>query len=282
LIDLTQLAGNPISIDVALKPAVRVAGRLADDVPRPVKNGRIVAKIIDGGDWRTSWSWAVLAEIAADGTFALSSLPANENLQIIALCDGWVSRSPSFAEVNEYTEKNHWGGFNYEGPVSGVVRPQLARVGGTTTDIVIPMDPTAACEVRVVDENNQAIANAEVHFSPSQYFFLSGSSILGQGGDSITGIRAELKSDKREKPSLGRKIGPYAATTNSEGKAIITSLPAGELTDPAQPSERWFSVSSDGYIPLANTPNPRKLLTSGEPELLVKKPRNVPGLASCV
>jgi hypothetical protein len=42
------------------------------------------------------------------------------------------------------------------------------------------------------------------------------------------------------------------------------------LTDPAQPSERWFSVSSDGYIPLANTANPRKLLTSGEPELLVK------------
>ena len=35
LIDLKQETGNPISIDVAMKPGVRLVGRLAEDVPRP-------------------------------------------------------------------------------------------------------------------------------------------------------------------------------------------------------------------------------------------------------
>jgi hypothetical protein len=271
LIDLKQHDGNPISLDVAMKPAVRVVGRLSDDVPRPVKGGRVVAEIIDGSDWWTKWSWRVSAEIAADGSFALSSLPANENLQIIALCDGWVSRSPSAQEVSEYAEKFQWAGLNYQGPdPSGPVYPQLRRAGATTTDVAVPMDPTAVCEVQVVDENNQPIANAEVHFWPNQYFFNAGSNIVGEGRDSITDIRTELKSGKYEKPSLDRRYVRFSATTGPDGKAVITNLPAGELTDGAPPREKWFSVSCDGYIPIANTANPQKGLTSDEPELLVK------------
>jgi hypothetical protein len=40
IVDLKHIAGNAISLDVTLNPGVRVEGRLADTVPRPVRNGR--------------------------------------------------------------------------------------------------------------------------------------------------------------------------------------------------------------------------------------------------
>jgi hypothetical protein len=281
LIDLKQATGNPISIDVAMKPAVRVAGRLADDVPRPVKNGRVVAEILDGCDSWPEWRWDVSGEILPDGTFALNSLPANELLQVFALCDGWVSRSPSVEEVNKYAEKYHWGDLKYQGPsVSRHAHAQLARIDTTTTDITVPMDPTAACEVRVVDENDQPIANAEVHFRPYQYCIWPAGNTAAEGRDSITEIRTVLKSGKFApvvttmvppgKSSLDRKNGRFSATTDRDGMAVITNFPAGALIDGAPQCEEWLTVSRDGYVPIANTPNPRMALSPDEPELLVK------------
>ncbi len=233
LIDLKQRDDNPISIDVPLKLGVRVVGRLADTVPRPVKNGHVVAEIVHGTDWWNNWYWAATAEIAEDGTFALNSLPTDENLQIIALCDGWVSSSASAESVKEYTEKYHWQGVHYQGPDTTFVYPQLVRLEGPTADVEMPMDPTATCEIMVVDENKQPIADAEIHFWPNQLFFNSGSNIVGEGNDTLTVISEMLKSGNHKIPPFERDLKRYSATTNSEGKATIANLPAGKWTEDA-------------------------------------------------
>ena len=167
LVDLKQETGNPISLDVPLKPGVRVVGHLADDVPRPIKNGRVIPTIVNGSPSWTHWRWDATAEIAPDGTFELNSLPRVENLQLIALCDGWVSRSPSLDEVNDYVEKNHWHNLKYRGPNSTFVYPQLVHIGGLAANPVIPMDATATCEVTVVDEHKTPIANADIFCAKS-------------------------------------------------------------------------------------------------------------------
>ena len=267
LIDLKQEAGNPISLDVPLKPGVRVVGHLAEDVPRPIKNGRVVAKIVDGSKSWTNWEWQATAEIAPDGTFELNSLPRDENLQLIAICDGWVSRSPSIEEVNDYGEKYHYN-LKYRGPNSVQVFPQLVRIGGLAANPDVRMDPTATCEVTVVDENKSPIANADVEFWPNEYFFGSGSSILGVGRNTIEEIRAELKSGKPEKPQFIRD-SRYSAKTDANGKAIVANLPAWAAAD-APPHETQFRVYHDGYLAIANSPNAQRNLILREPELVVK------------
>ena len=83
LIDLRRV-NYPFRLNLALKPGVRVEGSLGERVPRPVKNGRIVAEIIDGTDSWSHWTWLASAKIDPDGKFVLESLPAEENLQLIA------------------------------------------------------------------------------------------------------------------------------------------------------------------------------------------------------
>ena len=233
-------------------------------------NGKVVARIIDGTQSWTNWYWQATAEIAADGTFELNSLPRDENLQIIALCDGWVSRSPTADDVNDYAKQYDWKDLNYQGPGNFFVYPQLVRVGGPTANPVVAMDPTATCEVTVVDKNNQPIADAEIHFSPNQCFFHGGSNIVGQGEDTLTGIREELNSTKPDRTRFDRKYISYSATTNSKGKATIANLPVGPLAEGTPPRDEWFVVDREGYVSIANSPNPQIKFISTEPELVVK------------
>jgi hypothetical protein len=140
LIDLRRV-NYPFRLDLALKPGVRVEGLLGERVPRPVKNGRLVAEIIDGTDSWSHWTWLASANIDPDGKFVLESLPADENLQLIALCDGWVSSSPTAAEVSAYTAEHgpRVLNRNYRGREAVFVWPRLFRLKGAAITALIPM-----------------------------------------------------------------------------------------------------------------------------------------------
>ena len=92
-----------------------------------------------------------------------------------------------------------------------------------------------------------------------------GSNILGVGSDTLVEIREQLKSGKPEKPKINRD-SRYSVKTDANGKAIVANLPAWA---PSAPDETRFRVCHDGYMPIANSPNPQRDLTN-EPELLVK------------
>jgi hypothetical protein len=280
LIDLKLRTKNPISLDLALKPGVRVEGRLADSVPRPVENGRLVAAIVTGTDSWTNWVWSATAKIARDGRFVLESMPADENLQLVALCDGWASASPTIQEMAAYGAQNGFSDPNYHGPLQSWVFPRLYRLTGSKIEPVVPMVRTSTCEVTVVDENGQPLADAIVAFSPNQMLYNAGSQLVGAGFDGLTSIRAQLAAGKHlTEPDFhgGDLEKTYMAKTNSRGVAIVTNLPLGGATEVATPTEMTFDVTHDGYAnlvgPMNETPKTVKLMAAQTSHITVRLKR---------
>lgn len=230
LIDLKQYSGNPISIETTLKPGTQITGRLSDEVPRPIKNGRVIAAVYSGPDSRLNPFWGSLAEISAEGTFELKSLPRDENVQLIALCDGWVSQTPTFSELELYRDAQ---GFDISpmtrrsSQLSGAVYPRLHRATGDSSETVIPMERTASCEVTVVDDQGHPIPDATVTFRPFQTFFRSGTFELGTGWDSFALARAHMTTGKAPKQFTGVGMRSFEATTNQDGVAVISELAGG-------------------------------------------------------
>jgi beta-lactamase regulating signal transducer with metallopeptidase domain len=253
LVDLKLRSEKHISLNLALKPSVRVEGELARTVPRPVKNGRVFAEIIDGHDAWTNWWWCATAEVGADGRFVLDSLPADENLQLIALCDGWSSASPTVAEASAYSAENGFSVLNYHGPRANTVFPRLVRLTGSTVHATVPMLRTATCEVTVVDEDGQPLSGASVEFWPGEMVYNHASFILGTGIDCLDVVRRQLASGKHRTASdprpLSRHFQSYAAKTNTRGLAIVSNLALGGATEPNTPTPVPFDVSLDGYAP---------------------------------
>jgi len=270
LIDLSKekRMDKTISLDVRLKPGVRVVGHLADDVPRPVAGGSVVAEIVrKNGGW-TNLYWFAKTEIAPDGSFALNSLPPDENLQLIALCDGWISSSPTADEINDYSKKYDWDPLANNQLTLTFVYPRLVRLEEPTVHPVIPMEPTATCEVTVVDQNNQPIEGAQVAFWPSEFFFHSGSTIVGQGWDSLTLVRDELNSGVHKDVRSFRPQKGYSVVTDSQGKAVIQNLPAGKAGAPAR--EESFAIHKDNFVAISNVNPQRNMFLSDEPVLVAK------------
>ena len=174
LIDLRLRAENPIRLDLIMKTGVRVLGHLAEEVPRPVKNGRAVTRILHGPTTWGTWKWEAIAPIQADGSFLLESLPADEHLQLIALCDDWVSPSPTLAEAKTYAKENSFSELEYVGPNSRFVYPRLYQLKRPVIHVTVPMRRTATCEVTVDDGAGKPIPDASVEFWPNQIFFNSG------------------------------------------------------------------------------------------------------------
>lgn len=283
LIDLRRV-NYPFRLDLALKPGVRVEGSLDERVPRPVKNGRIVAEIIDGTDSWSHWTWLASAKIDPDGKFVLESLPAEENLQLIALCDGWVSSSPTAAEVSAYTAEHGPKelNLNYRGREAIFVWPRLFRLKGPAITALMPMHRTADCEMTVVDEAHRPLRDATVSFSPNQAFFNSGSTILGTGIDALGLMRSQIATGKHALIFDWRDWRPfanvYSAKTNERGNAFVRNLPLPGSNEPTAPVATSFSVSHSAYASRASELRPPdtkvKLLPGGTAHVTVRLHRS--------
>lgn len=88
--------------EIKLSPGCQIEGRIDDAVPRPIENGRVIAGIykkFDPSDSKTNWIWKDEAKVEPDGTFVFESLPLDEVVQMIAICDGWVAAQPKVEDV---------------------------------------------------------------------------------------------------------------------------------------------------------------------------------------
>lgn len=229
VIDLKQYSGDPISVEAVLRPGVQVRGRLSDEIPRPIRDGRVIAAVYSGPDSSDTVFWGDVAEIAPDGTFVVGPLPADEDAQLIAFCDGWVSQSPTVAEVNAYVETH---GFKLRSPYGpdqhfGMLYPRLHRLSEPASPAVIPMERTSGCEVTVVDEDGKPIPEATVAFSQNQAFFRSGTFELGAGWDSLAIARTHLATGDVPQDLAGITKRSFTATTNELGVAVVAHLSGG-------------------------------------------------------
>ena len=228
-------AGRRVMLkDHQLSLGVRVEGQLDESVKRPVINGRVAARIARRADkddpWGRKWSWSDAAEISEDGSFVFESLPPDEVLQLIAVCDDWVPAKPVLGDVLRYfpDEKRqlgiNWGGLPHVF--------QLPARSGDKIDVTLPMVPARSVKVTVNDAEGNPLADADIYTTPNQYWFETGSQMLGA---------TYRTSDYLTKPAAKPKKfeARYFGKSDDNGIAILHDLPPN-----SGPS---LSISCKGY-----------------------------------
>lgn len=237
--------------DVELHRGTRLEGILDAAVPRPVVNGIVSVHVIVGTelqDYEGRNIWADWTKINVDGTFEFESLPRGAAVQMIAVCDGWVSSHPEQADLEKAEVHD-----DHAQLADTRVVPQVAALKDEVINITIKMEMTAQCRARVVDKDGKPVEGAQVMMWPNQIWFGGGSQILGDGYSLAASLRMsdEQKAigwswEVRQKwVELGVLSGGgdrYRTTTNSDGIAQIHTLPGGS---PDKPRSESIHVQHD-------------------------------------
>ncbi|EGF26632.1 Ig-like domain-containing protein [Rhodopirellula baltica] len=160
-VELTPGANPPM--DVPLRPATSVSGRLADNVPRPIVDGRVLAMTVPPKSARDRVTWSTWAPIDADGTFLIEGWPKNQSIQIIGLTENHRVRSPEAAQ----NLSSHFGH-----PV--VFDPPLDK------PITLEMEPLHACRVQVKSLDDKPLDDVKVTAYPNVLWTNWGSQVYGK------------------------------------------------------------------------------------------------------
>ena len=207
--------------DVKLSKGTRVQGRLDDSIPRPIINGHVSATIVRSStdenrfNWNSRWYWNDRAPITEDGHFVFESLPPDEVLQMISICDDWVPQNPSKEDILPFFPEDAERMVN-----SSFSLPQIFRLETLPMEPVLKMIPATSIRVTVLDENNQPLPDVEVMSSPNQYFFDGGSQLLGAANSTAiwlveSRIGGELQFDRTNR---------FSDKTDKNGVATINTL----------------------------------------------------------
>lgn len=201
------LLNDAQKLQFKLKPGHEVRGTLDESVPRPVKNGRVIASIEtpcpENGELKHHWY--LTANVAEDGSFILKSVPEGK-LELIAVCNGYVSKQPAKIQFK------------------GIRAPQVMA---STGPVRVEMEATGTAEIVVRDPSGKPLADATVSFNPNQ-IFNGGTNILGDKWNSMD--RVKIQGTETKAVTSQKWNNPYAVKTNTDGVAIINNLPSGQNT----------------------------------------------------
>ena len=214
-IETVEIQGGEGTIKrvVELLPAARIRGKLSDNVPRPIKQGRVKIETIPNGyDGVTWFDWA---EVDGDGTFAIEGWPATEPIQLIALCDGFIAKS---GERPPMVDPKH--------DRSNLQRAQVF-MEPSESELVVEMTPLVDCRVKVVNGFGKSVQGAMVAAGPNIFWWNSGSQIYGWPLVSAGQLLLTGKYERED--GEGIHAQPFKGTTDDEGNVTI-QLPAGRRT----------------------------------------------------
>jgi len=211
LTEIELAAGEEVQLDLPLVPSARIEGKLSDAVPRPVKDGRVKLRTLPPrADDYDRVDWSTWAPVDADGNFVIDGWPAEEAIQLIALCEGFYAPSGSPpAEVKQYSSHHH---------------PQVFR-HRPGEPIVVEMSPLSRCVVTVLDDDEHPVAGVKVYSGPNVGWWHGGSQIYCRPL-----VRYEKLLHGRDYQAAADKAiaDPFRAVTDAEGKATLELLPGRE------------------------------------------------------
>lgn len=165
-IELDLTAGETEVRRVALEPAKTIRGRLGDEAPRPIVDGRVKAWGLKPSRDAAEAHWFSWAPVSEDGTFTIDSWPADEPIQLIALCRGYkATNGDPPPEESRVREKDPFE------------RPHVFRPNQFDEQLLLPMTPLVRCDVQTVDLDGQPITGVKVVACPNVQWWNDGSQI---------------------------------------------------------------------------------------------------------
>ncbi|WP_145375423.1 Ig-like domain-containing protein [Symmachiella dynata] len=223
-LDRAEDGGRVFLRNVPLKVGTRVQGKLDPAVPRPVIGGRVSAFITAGEppnphDRQKLWFWFDQTEIKPDGSFEFVSLPPGDIVQLVAMCDGWLSKSPTTDEIDAIVP---WK--QKERPDKNQVMPQVFSLNKPTIHPTIEMSKSATCKVMIVDPAGNRLANAKVTIVILRRLLRTGGVNLSYGYRSTDMLRTLRQGKDWNWESVWSR-NDFQAKTDSDGIAVLRNLP---------------------------------------------------------
>jgi hypothetical protein len=216
VIAFSASVGLTNEFELELRPGVTLRGRLDEMIPRPIKNGRVVAQVWPQGckpqDSPPQWhAWTNTGE---DGSFTIGSLPAGE-LEVVAMCEGFVSTN---------------------GPGQHQMRyPQKHTLGTNDLSITIGMEPTARLEVTATDAKGKPVKDLKIVTWPNVRYGEWAAVILMGDCYNTTDM---LLPGPRKKVWWAEQPLDFCGITDESGVAILPNLPA-DVKELAVEDERF-------------------------------------------
>jgi len=168
-------------VNVAMSPGERVTGRLSDNVTRPVGAGCVGLGVSLTFDAQPNYEncilWSDYTSITPTGAFEFKSVPRGADIQLTAVNENWVSTSAPSEEIpgrfpyvtsREHAQNIHDTIVIAQSFAQDVPRP-----------LVLEMEPTATCELTVVDAQGQPVEQAMVYMSPNMALAPGPGGIIG-------------------------------------------------------------------------------------------------------
>jgi hypothetical protein len=213
-------ADDPLShlILASLDIGVRFEGTIDPAVPRPIKNGRVVACATTPANsvrQSSAMVWTDVVPIQEDGSFLFPSMPRDCDLQIVSLCDGWRSALP---DAEDNTRMNA----RYGGSLTPTPRFSSGQTWLLERDVVkktLRMTPTGSCRIRCLKADGTPLAGANVASYPNHYFHGGGSQVFA-----VSRRTADILKSGRFDYQIPLE---YTGITDIDGRATIRDLPPG-------------------------------------------------------
>ncbi len=236
--------------NIKLLPGTRVTGELSDNVPRPVKAGYVIATCAPKpaensyAEQNPSLVWHDWTEIRDDGTFDFASLPRGGEMQLIAVCDGWLSSTipPS---PHRFTEGQLF---------------QLDK-DEAQFELTIAMEPTGTLELTVLGPGGDPLSEGEVGSWPNQLYLKGGSTLLGSRYKSIEIFKRQLLPPQERQPARYRRdvVMPYQGKL-VDGKVTLKGLPLNVNESLALQHPEYVFKGEDGHAQVKiDSPKPQAL-----------------------
>jgi hypothetical protein len=215
----TATKGKDYNFALEMKPGIRVEGRIDDQVPRPVKNGRVLISVrtkefpawnnyADVEDILNRYpnfrNWQSYRPIAEDGTFTFESVPPG-SLDVIVHGDGFASQSGGDFERKDGTKLIK---------VHNFALPQAFPLVAPMTKIEVVTERTATLELTAKTKQGMPIEGVSIYLNPN---------VVRMGG--IFGdMRKSSEAPFVILPPLSDV--PYSAMTDSNGFVVIHNVPS--------------------------------------------------------
>ncbi len=153
--------------------------------------------------------------ITADGKFELTSVPRLGEIQIIAVCDGWVSKT----EITIPKAKDFF------------VLGKVFDASGTQVDVTLDMEQTGTLELSILSPDGRPLESGVVSSGPNQ-LFNNGECYLGQQFWSIKKVRNQLVPIDQQTPAFDEEPNlPFYKQPIVNGITVLRGLPVGLMDE---------------------------------------------------